>query len=65
MADAIQQLAHSRAARRAVHELDLAALDLHLAEERRKVSHAQLEKARVGALGVDCKDRPAEVEAGL
>lgn len=43
----------ARNARRALHELDLAMLDLRAAEARRKVTSSQLEKARVGMLGID------------
>ncbi|KAF8636635.1 hypothetical protein AX17_003444 [Amanita inopinata Kibby_2008] len=42
-----------RGARRALHELDVATLDLRAAEARRKVADSHLEKARVGMLGVD------------
>jgi len=43
----------SRAAKRAVHEYNLATIDLRLAEERRKVADVQLDKARAGQLGID------------
>lgn len=62
--EALAHVSLARAARRAVHELDLAQLDLNMAQERRKVAQAQLEKAKLGALGIDCRERPAAVEAG-
>lgn len=40
-------------ARRALHELDMATLDLRAAEARRKVADSHLEKARVGMFGID------------
>ncbi|EPQ58402.1 hypothetical protein GLOTRDRAFT_98973 [Gloeophyllum trabeum ATCC 11539] len=43
----------NRTSRRALHELEISSFDLKLAEERRKVADAQLEKAKVGALGID------------
>jgi len=42
-----------KASRRALHELDMAAIDLRAAEQRRKAADLQLEKARAGVLGVD------------
>lgn len=42
-----------KATRRALHELDVATLDLRAAEFRRKATSAQLEKAKAGVLGVD------------
>jgi len=43
----------AKATRRALHELDLAAIDLRAAENRRKVADSQVEKARAGVLGID------------
>ena len=43
----------SHATRRALHELDMAMLDLHAAEGRRKVAEGLTEKARAGTLGID------------
>lgn len=43
----------SRSTRRALHELDMATIDLRMAENRRKIAAMQLEKARHGVLGVD------------
>ncbi|KAF8630409.1 hypothetical protein AX15_002960 [Amanita polypyramis BW_CC] len=40
-------------ARRALHELDMATLDLRAAEARRKVTDSHLDKARSGMLGID------------
>lgn len=39
--------------RRALHELDMATIDLRAAEARRKVADGHLEKARAGMLGID------------
>ncbi|KAG6854936.1 hypothetical protein C0991_009759 [Blastosporella zonata] len=39
--------------RRALHELDMATIDLRAAELRRKVADNQYEQARSGALGID------------
>ncbi|TDL27276.1 hypothetical protein BD410DRAFT_782363 [Rickenella mellea] len=39
--------------RRSMHELEMAAVDLRAAEQRRKVADLQLELASVGMLGVD------------
>jgi hypothetical protein len=39
--------------RRALHELDMAAIDLRAAESRRKVAGSHMEKARAGILGID------------
>lgn len=41
------------AKRRALHELDMASLELKLAVERRIKADAQVEKARAGVLGID------------
>jgi hypothetical protein len=41
------------ASRRAVHELDMAVLDLRLAEQRRRIADDQLERAKNGALGIE------------
>ncbi|OBZ75726.1 hypothetical protein A0H81_04436 [Grifola frondosa] len=43
----------AKATRRALHELDMASIDLKMAERRRAIADAQVEKARAGALGVD------------
>lgn len=43
----------AKSTRRALHELDLATIDLHMAEERRKVADVHLEKAKAGVLGID------------
>lgn len=40
-------------ARRALHELEIASIDLTAAQNRREMAGAQLEKARAGVLGVD------------
>ncbi|TFK55197.1 hypothetical protein OE88DRAFT_1805579 [Heliocybe sulcata] len=52
----------SRAAKRAVHEWELATIDLRLAEERRKVADSQLEKARAGQLGIEYVKEVKDVE---
>lgn len=52
MATAAAHAPLARAARRAMHELELAKLDLRAAQGRRRVAVGQLECARVGALGV-------------
>lgn len=44
--------------RRSVHELDMAAIDLRAAEQRRKVADLQFEQARAGMLGVDAEPLP-------
>ncbi|PFH50057.1 hypothetical protein AMATHDRAFT_4307 [Amanita thiersii Skay4041] len=49
--------------RRALHELDMAVLDLRAAEARRKVADAHLEKARAGVLGVDATPDDSPVTA--
>ncbi|KAJ3551966.1 hypothetical protein NP233_g12981 [Leucocoprinus birnbaumii] len=38
---------------RALHDVEMASIDLRAAEGRRKIADAQLEKARQGALGID------------
>ncbi|KXN90520.1 hypothetical protein AN958_04192 [Leucoagaricus sp. SymC.cos] len=43
----------SRDTRRALHELDMATIDLRMAETRKKVADAQLEKAKQGLLGIE------------
>lgn len=43
----------SKASRRALHDLEMASLDLWAAENRRKLADIQLEKARAGVLGID------------
>ncbi|KAH8108180.1 hypothetical protein BXZ70DRAFT_44081 [Cristinia sonorae] len=42
-----------REQQRILHELTLATFDLDLADKRRSITTAQLDKARVGALGID------------
>lgn len=46
-------LQHEKGARRALHELDMATVDLRAAEGRRKIADMQLEKAKTGSLGID------------
>uniref|UniRef100_A0A8H8CNA3 Uncharacterized protein n=1 Tax=Psilocybe cubensis TaxID=181762 RepID=A0A8H8CNA3_PSICU len=41
---------------RALHELDMASIDLSAAEGRRRVADAQLERAKTGTLGIDAPD---------
>jgi hypothetical protein len=36
-----------------MHELEMSAIDLRAAENRRKLAGDQLEKARAGMLGID------------
>jgi hypothetical protein len=48
-----EHLTTSRETRRALGELDMAALDLRMAEARRKIADTQLEKAKQGMLGID------------
>jgi hypothetical protein len=43
----------SKAARRAVHELEMSNVDLNAARMRREIADAQMEKARIGLLGLD------------
>lgn len=43
----------SRTTRRALHELDMATIDLRMAETRRRIADAQVEKAKLGMLGID------------
>lgn len=43
----------AKAARRALHELEMASLDLRAAESRRKLADSHMEKARLGVLGID------------
>jgi hypothetical protein len=42
-----------KAARRAVHELETATIELRAAEARRKVADVHLDKARAGVLGIE------------
>lgn len=53
----------SKSTRRALHELDLANLDLRAAEGRRKVADSQLEKARLGTLGIGAVVTPTDPDA--
>lgn len=50
---AFEHLQRGKSLRRALHELDLATIDLRAAEIRRHIADVQLEKARNGALGID------------
>ena len=43
----------SKNTKRALHELDMATIDLRAAEARRKVADSHLERARVGMFGID------------
>jgi hypothetical protein len=43
----------AKATRRALHELEMASLDLRAAENRRKLADSHVEKARLGVLGID------------
>ena len=43
----------SKLTRRAMHELDMAAMDLRAAETRRRIADSHMEKARAGVLGID------------
>ncbi|THG99648.1 hypothetical protein EW026_g2742 [Hermanssonia centrifuga] len=56
----LEYTAISLATRRAMHELDLSSIDLRMAEKRRKVTNAQLERARAGVLGIDYDPIPLE-----
>ena len=55
---ASDHLQRAKNLRRALHELDLATIDLRAAEIRRHIADVQLEKARNGALGIDA-DAPS------
>jgi len=57
---AFDYLQRAKSLRRALHELDLATIDLRAAEIRRHIADVQLEKARNGALGIDA-DAPSAV----
>lgn len=57
---AAEYAAHSKAVKRALHELEMASMELELAERRRAVADAQLEKARIGQLGIEYHPRPQE-----
>ncbi|KAK7693320.1 hypothetical protein QCA50_002887 [Cerrena zonata] len=48
-----EYVAMAKETRRAMHELELTSRDLKLAEQRRSIAIAQLEKARAGLLGVE------------
>ena len=50
---AFDYLQRAKSLRRALHELDLATIDLRAAEIRRHIADVQLEKAKNGALGID------------
>lgn len=52
-----------RASRRALHELELAGLDLRAAQGRRGVAVSQLEYARNGVLGIDFVAEHANAKA--
>jgi hypothetical protein len=43
----------ARTTRRALHELDMATIDLQAAEQRRRIADIQFEQARAGTLGID------------
>lgn len=51
----LDYLQRAKSLRRALHELDLATIDLRAAEIRRQIADSQLEKAINGALGIDAK----------
>ncbi|EMD38489.1 hypothetical protein CERSUDRAFT_82755 [Gelatoporia subvermispora B] len=52
-----------KATRRALFEVELANMDLRLAEARRSIADAQVEKARAGVLGIDyVQEIPGTVE---
>ncbi|KAG6832698.1 hypothetical protein H0H92_012270 [Tricholoma furcatifolium] len=51
----------ARETRRALHELDMATIDLHAAEMRRKVADIQYEKAKNGVLGIDYVPTPETI----
>jgi len=59
---AFDYLQRAKSLRRALHELDLATIDLRAAEIRRHIADVQLEKAKNGALGIDA-DAPSTVTA--
>ena len=59
---AFDYLQRAKSLRRALHELDLATIDLRAAEIRRHIADVQLEKAKNGALGIDA-DAPSTVVA--
>lgn len=42
-----------KAARKALHEQEMAEIELAAARMRREIADSQLEKARVGSLGID------------
>ncbi|PPQ64026.1 hypothetical protein CVT24_009400 [Panaeolus cyanescens] len=51
-----EHLQYVKGLQRALHELDLATIDLRAAETRRKIADAQLERAKTGTLGIDGSD---------
>lgn len=51
----LDYLQRAKSLRRALHELDLATIDLRAAEIRRQIADNQLEKAINGALGIDAQ----------
>jgi hypothetical protein len=59
---AFDYLQRAKSLRRALHELDLATIDLRAAEIRRHIADVQLEKAKNGALGIDA-DAPSTLVA--
>jgi len=59
---AFDYLQRAKSLRRALHELDLATIDLRAAEIRRHIADFQLEKAKNGALGIDA-DAPSTLVA--
>ena len=50
---AVEYTTISKLTRRAIHELDMATIDLRAAETRRRIADSQMEKARAGVLGMD------------
>ncbi|KAF8163147.1 hypothetical protein B0H34DRAFT_309465 [Crassisporium funariophilum] len=50
---AAEHLQRAKGLRRALHELDMATIDLRAAETRRQIADMQLEKAKSGSLGID------------
>ncbi|KAF7789528.1 hypothetical protein EIP86_000474 [Pleurotus ostreatoroseus] len=49
----------ARETRRAVHEYEMACIDLRAAESKRKVANGQLELARSGLLGIEYRPGPS------
>ncbi|KAF9483834.1 hypothetical protein BDN70DRAFT_873215 [Pholiota conissans] len=51
----VEHFQHVSNSRKALQELDMASIELHAAENRRRITELQLEMARTGSLGIDAQ----------